>query len=70
MAWKGEEGRTAPKDVCGGRVGVAFGGVEEEITDASAGDVLVLCGNVCEDYAGGDFFSCPEFGESEKVGFA
>ena len=47
-------------------MGVAFGGVEDEIADPRAGDVEVFGGNVGEDDAGGDVFAGPQAGGVEE----
>ena len=49
---------------------IAFGGVEDEIADPSAGDVEVFGGDVGEDDAGGDVLAGPEAGGVEEVVFA
>ena len=51
-------------------MGVALGGVEEEVADAGAGDVLVLGGDIGEDEASGDAGPSPGVGRGPQVGFA
>lgn len=51
-------------------MGVAFGGVEEEVADAGASDVLAFLGDVCEDDTVGDFGAGPLGGCLLEVCFA
>jgi hypothetical protein len=51
-------------------VRVALGGIEEEVADAGARDMLVLLRNVGEDDAVGDFRSRPHVGSLFEVGLA
>jgi hypothetical protein len=56
---EGEDGCPGPEDVGGGCVRVAFGGIEEEIADARAGDVLVFLRDVGENDAVRNVCACP-----------
>ena len=51
-------------------MGVAFGGVQEEVTNSGAGNMLVLRGYVCEDDAGCYFGANPAEGGFAEIFFA
>ena len=51
-------------------MGIAFGGIKNEIADTSARDVEMLGRDIGEDDTGGDFRAGPFAGGGEKVGFA
>lgn len=51
-------------------MGVALWGVEEEVADAGASNVLAFLGDVCEDDAVGDFGAGPLGGCLLEVCFA
>ena len=50
-------------------MGVAFGGVQEEVANSGARDMLVFRGYVCEDDAGCDFRADPAEGGFAEVFF-
>lgn len=51
-------------------MGIAFGGVQEEIANSGAGDMLVFRGYVCEDDAGCHFSANPAESGFAEVLFA
>ena len=50
-------------------MGVAFGGVQEEVANSGSRDMLVFRGYVCEDDAGCDFGADPAEGGFAEVFF-